>query len=97
MGTRKIVADCNYTVLVNSPKTWREYVGTFLAKLAEKVDGRYHLSIRLESLPAMTDLEKIKCLRLSMSHLTQLVKTETQEKTLDVLFGELTEKDFRRK
>lgn len=68
---------------VNRADGWRETVGMLLRKLAQRIDGRYSLAIRLQSLPPVPAQTRMDIIHKGLDRMQELLVEEAEAETIE--------------
>lgn len=80
---------------VNSPpRSFRELMGATLRRLADRLDGRVSLAVRLTTTPDIGGRRRAACLRKGMEHAIRLADDEAKERATESAMRELNPELF---
>lgn len=74
---------------VNFARGWRDSLGATMRALADAVDGRRSLAVRVESTPAVGEGAAARAIELGMEHAYRLLRSELREALIDEAIRDL--------
>lgn len=85
---QKIRAQYRHRIAVNETTGWRDRLGNFLRRIADRVDGRDSLALEMASVPPVPRMRRRECVHIGLQAMSTAFKEVVREESCELILHE---------
>jgi hypothetical protein len=82
---KRITMETWQSIGINDDQGWRNQVGILLQNLATWIDGRTRLAVEIQSVPPLTERQRMECIGAGVVAIDRAIRSELHSECLEMV------------